>query len=78
MKREQLLHFIEEALRLEEQAVASYAKHISSTIVFSGFTKPEQAKVAKTLKKLERDSRDHAARLLALKKRVEGEDRDVY
>ncbi len=58
--------------------MASYAKHISSTIVFSGFTKSEQAKVTKALKKLERDSRDHAALLLALKKRVEEEDRDVY
>ena len=78
MKRDDLIRFIGEALRIEEEAVASYAKHITATITFGGFSETDQTKIRTILKKLEDDSRDHAAILMSLKNRILEDNRDVY
>lgn len=59
MKRDELLKRIEDAKRIEEDAVASFTKHVDASLEWSGLSPKEQKAVQLILRQLAKDSSYH-------------------
>lgn len=59
MKKKDLLALIERALNVEEEAVQSFAKHVSAAVEWCGCTDAENKKVRNILNTLAQESRQH-------------------
>ena len=78
MKKNELIEFIDRALRVEEDAVAQLSKHIKAASSWSRFDAADMDKVSVILTHLHDDSAGHAKKLLELRKYVAEGDKDVY
>jgi hypothetical protein len=76
--RDDLLIFLKESLDTEERAIPLYARHLNSTLFFSGFDIGLQKKIEDMLLKLKRESEGHALLLKPMIDKIERSRRDVY
>jgi molybdopterin synthase catalytic subunit len=78
IKKIDLLKSLKESLNTEERAMPVYARHLGSTIFFSGFSKDMQEKIKDTLLTLKAESERHEQIFKALIEKVEKSQKDVY
>jgi len=78
MTKQELLSRLKEALLTEEISMPVYAKHLPSTLFWSGLSQKDIARIKAGLRMLSGDSDGHRATLEALIKKVTEAEQDVF
>ncbi len=76
--KNEMLEFLEECLRREEEIIPLYSKHVKSSLFLSGFNSEDRAKAGSILDKLRADSMRHRKIFSGLIKKVKESGTDVY
>ncbi|MFA5164289.1 MAG: hypothetical protein WC481_01825 [Candidatus Omnitrophota bacterium] len=76
--RDEILHFLGECLRMEEEVIPLYSKHIESSLFLSGFREADRARAGAILDTLRKDSMRHKEVFNGLIKKVKEAGADVY
>lgn len=66
ISREDLLHKIKDAMWVEEHAFPIHQRHIEQSMHWYGFSPDEEREVRDTLKRMAKDTREHAKTLQAI------------
>ncbi len=78
MKRDELLREIDKAKRIEEDAIASFTKHVDASMDWSGLSPKDQKTVHLILRQLAKDSTYHDSILDKIREEVLKGDKDVF
>ena len=78
MKKEEAIKILEECLKVEEDIIPLYSKHITNTLFFSGLEAGKADEVRKILDKLRTDSMKHRSMFQGLINKIQPSDRNVY
>lgn len=78
MKKDELLREIDNAKRIEEDAIASFTKHVDASIDWSGLSAKDQNTVHLILRQLAKDSIYHDGILDTIREEVLKGDKDVF
>ena len=73
-----MLEALKEALRIEEQAIPLYARHINNSLFLSGLEKNKRKRAEDVLNILHKESERHGAIFRSLIEKVKVSEKDVY
>ncbi len=78
MKKEALMKLFDRAIRLEEDASNTFAKHVTAATEWLDCSKEEHKRIIEVLKLLSSDSITHKKTLMRLRERVLKEDKNDF
>lgn len=78
ISREDLLHRIKDAIWVEERAFPIHRRHIEQSMRWYGFSPEEEQEVRAVLKKMAKETQEHARILQSLYEEVINGDRTTY
>jgi rubrerythrin len=70
MEKKETLRLLEECLKIEEEVIPLYSRHIESTLFLSGLAQEKQLKAKEILDKLKADSERHKVIFQTLIKKI--------
>lgn len=78
VSKEEAIKMLEEGLKIEEEVIPIYSRHINKTMFLSGLERSDQEKVRSILDRLLVDSVKHQGIFKGLLEKVKGSGQDVY
>ncbi len=78
MNKEEFIKMLEEGIKIEENLIPLYSKHITNTLFLSGFTGEKQTRIKRVLTILKNESEIHRRIYHKLLENARKEEKDVY
>ena len=78
MNKDELIIKLEEGIKIEEELIPLYARHITSTLPVSEFSEEKRKEIKTALAILRNGSGVHRKIYLNLLEKIRSEDKDVY
>ena len=78
MNKDELIIKLEEGIKIEEELIPLYAKHVTSTLFVSEFSEEKRKEIKTALGILRNGSGVHRKIYLNLLEKIRSEDKDVY
>ena len=78
IEKKKFLKMLEEAVALEDRAMPIYSRHLKTALFWSGLDASAREQLRIQLGILEQESDRHTKVLRAVKKEIEGDERDVF
>ena len=78
IEKTKLLKMMEDAISLEDKAIPIYNRHLKTALFWSGLTASAREQLRIQLGILEKESERHTKVLREMKKKIEGDDRNVF